>query len=222
MAMGRLDELRVGELAVRDLTIAIMDLEAIRGRLGGELGGVLGFDVFGRGRLEIDYPARRLRLETPEEMAADERLIVGDRIASSRWGFTLAHPGAGWTLVERPPLPHTKLLARHVSGAELELVVAEAHGLGLEQVRLSVEASLPLQVESFRLVASTRVSSGGRDWLSHLYDGTEAGTSWRYLTRSTATRESIVTASACAPLTDWPVLEAALVALLDSVVLSED
>ncbi|MGH7336903.1 MAG: hypothetical protein ACREI7_04940, partial [Myxococcota bacterium] len=203
------------------LSIAVMDIAAIRARLGGELGGVLGFDLFGGGRLDIDYPARTVRLTVPE--AADEGALVvaGSRIRSARWRFELEHPGADWSLIERPPLPYTKLLARHASGAELELVVAEAHGLGLEQVRLSVEASLPLQVESFRLERSIRTSIAGREWLELAYDGNEDSVAWRFVTRATTTGSTIVTVTACAPISCWPEHEAALVTILDSVVLTD-
>ena len=69
------------------------------------------------------------------------------------------------------PLPHTRLLLRHASRAELEVVVTEAHGVGLDSLALSIEASLPLQVAALRWTSRERPSDGGRTWLALGFEG---------------------------------------------------
>ncbi len=63
---SRLDSLAIGAAALRDVDVVVADIFApLRTATGGELDGILGYNVLRRFAVTIDYPARRLRLASP-------------------------------------------------------------------------------------------------------------------------------------------------------------
>jgi hypothetical protein len=68
---GRLSELRLDGVTVRDLPVAVTSLTPLRRRTGQDFHGLLGSDVLQRHVVEIDYAARRMRLHDPERFQYD-------------------------------------------------------------------------------------------------------------------------------------------------------
>ena len=62
--LARLDSLKIGTIELTDVDVAIMSLEAISRGVGLSLGGIIGYNVLKRFAVTIDYPHKRLYLET--------------------------------------------------------------------------------------------------------------------------------------------------------------
>jgi len=61
--------LQVGPLTLRDMTVAILDLEAIAGMLGRPLPVILGKDAFADLIVDVDFPNRRIAFHEPSGFA---------------------------------------------------------------------------------------------------------------------------------------------------------
>lgn len=71
--LGQLAELRLGDVVVDDITVAV-DVPGVSTRIGGmPIAGLLGNNVWGRFTLEIDYPADLLVLHPPGSLDAPTR-----------------------------------------------------------------------------------------------------------------------------------------------------
>jgi hypothetical protein len=139
----RLDTLSVGALQRWDMTVAVMDLDAINERIGGGIDGILGFDFLGQGRLLIDYPRRRVRIERPVAAlsSAPRFRIDGARFVAEDIGFTLQRPD-GWRFNTSTPLPDVAAIIEHPEGAEVHVQLTRLPGLSLEQAIPAVRAGV--------------------------------------------------------------------------------
>jgi clan AA aspartic protease (TIGR02281 family) len=65
----RLRSLQIGSLTVRGLSAAVVRLETLHDSLGVKVDGIVGYNLLRRYRLTIDYPKRRLWLESSSSRA---------------------------------------------------------------------------------------------------------------------------------------------------------
>ena len=72
----RLDDVRVGELVLEGVDALVLDLDAVAAALRTPIDGVLGFGTFVGLLLELDYPAREVRVEHGRLPEADGRAIL--------------------------------------------------------------------------------------------------------------------------------------------------
>ncbi|HSU17451.1 MAG TPA: aspartyl protease family protein [Longimicrobium sp.] len=66
ISLGQADSIAVGPVRMRDVTVALVPLEAVSRSRGTDIRGTLGYDFISRYVVEIDYAARRLRLYDPD------------------------------------------------------------------------------------------------------------------------------------------------------------
>ncbi len=63
--LGVVEELRIGSFELRDLTVGITDLSALKEALGRRIDGIIGYDVLKDAVVVIDYRAQRLDIKRP-------------------------------------------------------------------------------------------------------------------------------------------------------------
>ena len=60
----QLSSLEFGNVLLRDVTVVAADVfAALRNPVGGELDGIIGYNVMQQFRVTIDYPMKRMRFE---------------------------------------------------------------------------------------------------------------------------------------------------------------
>jgi predicted aspartyl protease len=62
VSLGEVESLRIGEVEVADLPIAVLDLSGVEAKAGERLGGVIGSDVLARFETTINYRETKLVL----------------------------------------------------------------------------------------------------------------------------------------------------------------
>jgi len=72
MSLTRVDELALGEVRIREQVFAVVPLRDLDRVEGVDLDGLIGFEVFKRFAVEIDYEGRRLTLIRPEAFRPPE------------------------------------------------------------------------------------------------------------------------------------------------------
>lgn len=60
VSLTRLGSLAIGELEVKDLQVAVMDLTGVSQAAGTEIAGVIGYNLLEKFRVTIDYPKRKI------------------------------------------------------------------------------------------------------------------------------------------------------------------
>ncbi len=160
------DLLAVGDLAIHDVTAVVMDLEEIQAHMGGDISGVLGFDFLSRFKVTIDYRAKKLTLERYPAATSDQDepfVIRGGRFTSTVAGISVERPNATWDFITQTPIPQIHvILKKDDSSGSVTLQSQTLHGLTLDQLIPSVEASLASQVEGYEKISSAEVTIGGQ------------------------------------------------------------
>jgi hypothetical protein len=206
--LGRLDSLSVGPRQRRDMTVAVMDLDAINEHIGGGIDGVLGFDFFGAGRLVIDYPQRRVRIERPvaalslaPRFRIDAELFVAEDV-----GFALQRPD-GWRFNTRTPLPDVAVVIEHPAGAEVHVQLSRLPGLSLEQAIPAVRAGVVAQVEEFEEMESAMTTRDKQPLYRLEYTGREKGAAKRFRVEAMLVDERLILLSYEASADSFPRFE---------------
>ena len=72
--LTRIGQLRIGTVAIADIEVAVMDLDALSRTTRRKLGGIIGYNVLRRYRITIDYPKGVLFLRRPRSAVKPARL----------------------------------------------------------------------------------------------------------------------------------------------------
>jgi hypothetical protein len=219
----RLDTLSVGALQRWDMTVAVMDLDAINERIGGGIDGILGFDFFGQGRLLIDYPRRRVRIERPVAAlsSAPRFRIDGARFVAEDIGFTLQRPD-GWRFNTSTPLPDVAAIIEHPEGAEVHVQLTRLPGLSLEQAIPAVRAGVVAQVEKFEELESAMTTRDDQSLYRLEYAGNAKGAAKRFRVEAMLVDERLILLSYEASADSFPRFEADFATIAASARVSTD
>jgi predicted aspartyl protease len=151
--LARAESLTIGARPLSGFEVVTTDLTSIAARIGGRVDGVLGHDVFGNARLEVDYPASVVHFEwTPETRSAKpDEVDVPFKLAGERKPLVMVQArvnglgpyrfavdtGASTTLVTEAVAEAARVeagAAEHVTGAgggvAVRLAVARRLTLG--------------------------------------------------------------------------------------------
>ena len=149
-AAGQLDRLKVGSIEMTQTPCTVLNLARLSERLGGNVEGVLGFDFFGRGTVEIDYPNRRFKVTRPAQQKRPEVRLEDRRLLLDDPELSIDLPDA-WTPDLSPEEPGIAALVHSPKGRlTLRVQLIEAHGIGIQQAIIGLKASLPAQVADYR------------------------------------------------------------------------
>ena len=225
IAMVAVDQLAVGDLAIHDVTAVVMDLEEIQAQMGGDISGVLGFDFLSRFKVTIDYRARKLTLERYPAATVDQNepfVIQGDRFTSTVAGISVERPNATWDFVTQTPIPQIHvILKKDDSSGSVTFQSQTLHGLTLDQLIPSVEASLAAQVEDYEKISSAEVTIGGQAAYMVEYTGVTDESEQRFRYFMIKFGERLYSVNYSADTSEFAALEPEFASIVSSIVFLE-
>ncbi len=213
----RIDSLHIGAFERRNLSCGVTDLSGLHERLGGNIDGVIGFDIFGSGRLIVDYPQRRITFDVPPQDDANATSISGDTLNHSPTGLRLNRPNDSWKWNTETPLPSKIVTLEREGGASVSVHVNTLHGITLDLVAPSVEASLAAQVQDFALLGSEFIERGAQKRYRIDHTGRTDGKPSRGRTEVILEGPALHLISCTAPADRYDELARDFEAILDSV-----
>ncbi len=222
IAMVAVDRLAVGDLAIHDVTVVVMDLEEIQAQMGGDISGVLGFDFLSRFKVTIDYRARKLTLERYPAATSvqDEPFVIqGGRFTSPVAGISIERPNATWDFVTQTPIPQILvILKKDDSSGSVTVQSQTLHGLTLHQLIPSVEASLAVQVVDYEKISSAEVTIGGHAAYMVEYSGRTEEAEQRFRHFIIKFEEKLVSVNYSADTSEFAALEPEFAIIVSSIV----
>lgn len=176
VSLARLNSLTLGNAVFRDFPCVVADLEEINKAVGGGISGILGFDFLSKFKVTIDYRERKLTFELYEHKELESFVIKGDLFISPRFKLELKRPDPSWEFIKETPLPQIPvILQKKGSTGKVIIQVQEVHGLSLDQLVPSLEASVAIQIKNFKKISSTKMKHESWDYYLMEYFGEKDG-----------------------------------------------
>ncbi len=170
----RINSMAVGDITLHDFTCGVVNMQDMGCVVGGDVAGVLGFDFLSHFIVTIDYRNKQLHLVKYPEEESQLFIIDGNRFESPKYKFEISRADDSWNFKTTTPLPDIPVIIEKENSA-VRLQVQELHGMALDDILPMIESSLPVRIQEYALISSSRVKSSKHEYQVYEYTGKKDG-----------------------------------------------